>query len=719
MRPTDRERSSQPPEPSFSLPSRRRRSSPVVGVGVALAVLVVVGTAVVVGWSGGDAAPAGPTVAIRVPPEGASAPSTVPPTTVPPRRPRGSGAAVTFAFAGDTHFESYLRTALDADPEHLLDPIAPVLSAADVAVVNLETSITERGTPAPKQYTFRAPSTALVALRSAGVDVASLANNHGLDYGPESLEDALAASRALPLIGIGRDAARAYRPFRVDVRGQRIAILAATQVLDGNLVAAWTATDDRPGLASAKEEARLVAAVRAARRDADTVVVFLHWGTELQTCPQERQRSLARALADAGADIVVGGHAHRLQGAGFLGDTFVGYGLGNFVWYAKPGPSSQSGVLTVTATGREVDGYAWHPATIRGGIPRPLDGAEATAAVAAWDALRACTDLTAAAGAGYERGLTSRARRGHDEAMAIEYDELGLFHENAREHGLAWSGPPVVARRTVDVRGGQRVSALCWGGGDPELVLLHGGAQNAHTWDTVALALDRPLVAFDLPGHGHSDHRPDHRYWPDENARAIATAMRALAPAPRLVVGMSLGGLSAIALAARDPDLVPALVLVDVTPGVDRGKAAAIVEFVSGPEVFASFEEILERTIAFNPTRSESSLRRGVLHNACEQDDGTWTWRYDLPRGARRRRGRHGDAVLPGLDRLWDQLGAYRGPLTLVRGATSPVVSDADVAEVRRRRPDAVVEIVADAGHSIQGDRPVELARLLAGRLDP
>ena len=293
----------------------------------------------------------------------------------------------------------------------------------------------------------------------------------------------------------------------------------------------------------------------------------------------------------------------------------------------------------------------------------------------------------------------------------MPYDELSLFHENAEEFGIPWRGPPAVRREFVDAGDGRRVSALVWGDAEPELVLVHGGAQNAHTWDTVALALDRPLVAVDLPGHGHSEWRDDRRYWPADNANDVATVMRALAPSVDLVVGMSLGGLTSIALAARHPELVPRLMLVDVTPGVDREKAAPIAAFVAGPERFESFDEILDRTVAFNPTRTESSLRRGILHNAREHDDGSWTWRYD-----RWRLGEGED--IPDFRPLWDDVSKLAMPLMLVRGADSGVVGDEDVAELRRHQPGVVIETVEGSGHSVQGDRPLELARLIEGFLE-
>jgi pimeloyl-ACP methyl ester carboxylesterase len=300
-------------------------------------------------------------------------------------------------------------------------------------------------------------------------------------------------------------------------------------------------------------------------------------------------------------------------------------------------------------------------------------------------------------------------------APALHYDEFSLFHENAEEFDLPWDGPPTVRRESVPVDDtGRALSALVWGTAAPEIVLLHGGAQNAHTWDTVALALGRPLVAIDLPGHGHSDHRADGPFSPRDNARDVAVAIRALAPEARMVVGMSLGGLTTIALTAHDPEIVRRVVLVDVTPGVDRDKAAPIAQFIAGPEAFESFDEILARTIEFNPTRSEQSLRRGVLHNAVEREDGRWQWRYQRPtisEGAPK-----DELEIPAdFATLWGDIDEIAVPLMLVRGlATGTVVDDGDVAELLRRKPDARVESVEGAGHSIQGDKPVELAALLA-----
>ncbi|HEY1827903.1 MAG TPA: alpha/beta hydrolase [Acidimicrobiales bacterium] len=294
----------------------------------------------------------------------------------------------------------------------------------------------------------------------------------------------------------------------------------------------------------------------------------------------------------------------------------------------------------------------------------------------------------------------------------MPYDEFGLFGENAAEYGIPYDGPPEVRRVDIEVASGRTVSSLVWGSGDPELVLVHGGAQNAHTWDTVALALGRPLVAIDLPGHGHSDGGPDGIISLGSNGADLAAVVAELAPHARGVVGMSLGGMSSIALAAHAPDLVRALVLVDITPGVSAEKAAPIMAFVDGPSSFASFDEILARTIEHNPTRSESSLRRGILHNAVQREDGSWVWRYA--------RFRTGDSsARPEFGDWWETISALTVPVLLVRGLAWSVVDDADVAELQRRQPTARVIGVEGAGHSIQGDKPLELTQILSDFLFP
>jgi poly-gamma-glutamate capsule biosynthesis protein CapA/YwtB (metallophosphatase superfamily) len=314
----------------------------------------------------------------------------------PAQNTLASAKPVVLAFAGDVHFEGILSSKLAAAPSQVLVPIRPVLERADLAVVNLETAVTTRGSAQPKEYVFRAPRTAFAALQGAGADVASMANNHGMDYGERGLRDSLAAAKRyrFPVIGIGLDGQRAYAPLRRTIRGQRIAVIAATQVLDDHLINAWTAGPGKPGLASAKEVPRLLQEVRSARKTADTVVVYLHWGVELERCPTRVQRTLARQLVSAGADVIVGGHAHRPLGTGRLGGALVSYGLGNFAWYSTSGPATQTGVLFVTVTGRRIAGYRWEPARIIDGVPRPLAGGDRRQDLSSWNALRGCTGLT-------------------------------------------------------------------------------------------------------------------------------------------------------------------------------------------------------------------------------------------------------------------------------------------------------------------------------------
>ena len=293
----------------------------------------------------------------------------------------------------------------------------------------------------------------------------------------------------------------------------------------------------------------------------------------------------------------------------------------------------------------------------------------------------------------------------------IAYDEFSMFGENISEYGLEVSSTPQVQRIGTELSDGRTISALKWGSGEPRLVLVHGSGQNAHTWDTVALALNVPLIAVDLPGHGHSSWRDDTTYSPQGMAEDLAVVIQQHAANAAAIVGMSLGGLTCLALASAHPNLVPHLVLVDITPGVTSKKAKAVLDFINGPQSFASFDELFARTKEHNPTRSESSLRRGILHNAKQIEDGSWQWRYD-------RRGQTETAgSAPGHEAprspMWDMISAWNKPLLMVRGGISPVVDDEDIAELHKRCAHVEVLVIDGAGHSVQGDRPVELANVL------
>jgi poly-gamma-glutamate capsule biosynthesis protein CapA/YwtB (metallophosphatase superfamily) len=332
------------------------------------------------------------------PPSGSGRPSGAAAAT--PRSPSTPkpAAEITLAFGGDVHFEGRVAARL-ADPASTFGPIAGVLSRADLAMVNLETAITERGTPEPKSFYFRAPRTAFAALREAGIDVTSMANNHGADFGLVGLQDTFAAieDTGFPVVGIGPDAPRAYDPWYAEVKGHRVAVIGVSQVPDHTL-AVWTARADRPGIASANSD-RLIVAIREARRRAEIVVVYVHWGVERERCPVGDQRALAQRLAAAGADAIVGTHAHRLQGAGWLGRTYVAYGLGNFLWWRSGLNGDDTGVLTLTFRARRAVAADFTPARIDDrGVPVPAAGEEARRIQDSWESARDCTDLAARPG---------------------------------------------------------------------------------------------------------------------------------------------------------------------------------------------------------------------------------------------------------------------------------------------------------------------------------
>ncbi|MET8540638.1 CapA family protein [Kitasatospora sp. NPDC004799] len=370
----------------------------------AAAVALFVGLTAVAACGPDDPSPApAPASAAPVPPSTSAAPDGSPSGTAPgggaPPRPDGT---ITVAFAGDVHFEGRTEARLAVQPpEPALGPISRTLAEADLSVLNLETAITGRGAPEPKTYTFRTSPKALSVLKDSGVDVVSMANNHAVDFGADGLADTLAAkdSSPIPVVGFGRNAKEAYAPYVTTVRGVKVAVVAASQVEDLTNQK-WRAGAAKPGIASALDVPALVKAVETAKQQAPVVLVYLHWGDEGKACPTGPQTTIAKKLAAAGATAVVGTHAHTMVGSGMLGNTYIGYGFGNFLWYGTSNyaNSNETGVttLTLTADGK-VTGEAFAPATIDDkGIPQPVTGVTAEAALKRRDGLRGCTGLAPA-----------------------------------------------------------------------------------------------------------------------------------------------------------------------------------------------------------------------------------------------------------------------------------------------------------------------------------
>lgn len=329
------------------------------------------------------AAPSSPAPAVS-PPPASSSPAPASPAPVD----------LNLVFAGDVHFMDRTATLLK-NPATAFGPIASQLSAADLTIVNLETAITSRGTAEPKTYHFRTTPVAIDALKAAGVDAVSIANNHTLDYGRVGLLDTLDALRQAdyPAFGAGANIDEAYRPWLTTVRGVKIAVLGFNQVTE--LASSWAPGPSKPGIAMAFDTQRAVAAVTAARQQADLVIVFNHWGDEGNSCANSAQKTFAGKLSTAGADLIIGAHAHTLQGSGWLGPTFVAYGLGNFLWYG-PSKSTETGVLRLTVRDRRVTKREFLPAVVSGtGQPTLLTGTPATKLSQRYAGLTGCAGLSA------------------------------------------------------------------------------------------------------------------------------------------------------------------------------------------------------------------------------------------------------------------------------------------------------------------------------------
>jgi poly-gamma-glutamate synthesis protein (capsule biosynthesis protein) len=320
-------------------------------------------------------------------------PTTAPVTNAPsPTVDPSPASEIRLAFAGDVHFIDETLPHLD-NPRTAFGAYADLLREADFAMVNLETAITERGEKGPKRFHFRAPPAAYEAVKEAGIDLVSIANNHTLDYGEIGLLDTLdyAKTANMPVVGAGRNVIEAYEPYVTTVKGIRVGVVALSQVWE--LAAQWKATVTKPGIAMAFDKALSVAAVKKAKSMADIVVVYLHWGTEDVNCANNDQKSIAKALAEAGAHILVGTHSHVPHGDGYIGKTYVHYGLGNFLWARSGSKDTLLLNLTVRRDGSVAKREFVVGVVSENGQPVPITGDALAATQKRLDQAAKCTGL--------------------------------------------------------------------------------------------------------------------------------------------------------------------------------------------------------------------------------------------------------------------------------------------------------------------------------------
>ncbi len=272
-------------------------------------------------------------------------PTTTTTSTTVPVDPTPQRTRLVINGTGDVNLDpSFVRSFPKTGYEDAWTGMFGLFLEDDLTLVNLECSPSELGDPWPKPWTFRCDTAALVPMADAGVDVANLANNHSMDFGMEAMLDGMNNLRALGIqpVGTGPNRAAAYSPAMFTINGWRIAIIGSGGV--NPETGGWIATDDRPGMTSGDDTESIAEAIRAAKRDADIVLVTAHWGKSYETTPQAFERRQAAAWIEAGADGIFGHHQHILQTLEWIDGKPVAYGLGNFVWQSHPPESRRSAI---------------------------------------------------------------------------------------------------------------------------------------------------------------------------------------------------------------------------------------------------------------------------------------------------------------------------------------------------------------------------------------
>ncbi len=290
-------------------------------------------------------------------------PLLMPPTTVISSYLQRYGPSVRIVFGGDIMLARGVDAVMRREgDDYPFAAISDTIRGADFAVANLESTLTDQPTPAQpdeRWINLKARPATASALARAGFDLLTVANNHALDYGAAGLRDTVAALDAAGLRHVGTDS----QPSFVTIKGLRLALLGYDCVNTsvppaGTSLAALNCGGPQVGATIA----RVQADIRAARAQADAVIVMMHWGIEYQPTPLDAQPELAQAMSDAGATLIVGAHPHIAQGLAMVGGAVVAYSLGNFVFDTRqPSVAGTGMLLAVTLDRRGVAAAMMRP----------------------------------------------------------------------------------------------------------------------------------------------------------------------------------------------------------------------------------------------------------------------------------------------------------------------------------------------------------------------
>jgi poly-gamma-glutamate synthesis protein (capsule biosynthesis protein) len=275
------------------------------------------------------------------------------------------------SFVGDILLDRGIQAKINVfGPNYPFQKVKGLLESSNVAMGNLENPAAVCGRAVSyKQYTFRAKPQNLKGLRWAGMNLVSIANNHILDYGREAMLETMQnlEKTQVACIGAGNSIQEAFMPYFLENNDEQIAFFAASRVIPNT---SWYATEGRPGTAGAYNAEQLIQAINKVSKDS-FVVVYLHWGDELKTIPNNTQRQLAKKLIDHGADLIIGTHPHVLEGFEYYKGKLIAYSLGNFIFNNS---NSSTMILKVKINNKQATFAKVIPCIIKNYRPEPVLG---------------------------------------------------------------------------------------------------------------------------------------------------------------------------------------------------------------------------------------------------------------------------------------------------------------------------------------------------------